>query len=107
MDFIFSVQSYCKKVVKRKLVAGYDLERTLSQLFLHIHIYICIYWLIQELTESLHQSNKIKFLQPWTLYYIFITNVCFYLSLLSGTCLTLNIFKIILTKPSQTERLIY
>ena len=40
-------------------------------LFLNICICICNNLLIQEVIESLHQSRKIKFLQPSTLYDIF------------------------------------
>ena len=40
-------------------------------LFFNIHIYICNNLLIHKATESHHHSNKIKFLQPSTLYDIF------------------------------------
>ena len=40
-------------------------------LFLNIHICICSNLLIQEVSESHHQSNKIRFLLPSTLYDIF------------------------------------
>ena len=54
-----------------------------TNLLLYNQSYICIDSLIQEVTESHHQSNKMQFLQPSTLYYMFSTNICFYLLLLS------------------------
>ena len=61
-----------------------------TNLLLYNQTYICIDSLIQEVTESHHQSNKIQFLQPSTLCYMFSTNVSFYLLLLSKTIKSLK-----------------
>ena len=63
-------------------------------------IFVMIYWFKKYLNLIISPA-KLGFCNPSTLSDIFFKNVCFYLLLLSSTCLTLNILKIIYTANAK------